>query len=54
MWGLSTDDIIRITKHSSLIDIETADKASTLDKELMIFSPVRSNKHVNKNYKNIQ
>lgn len=46
MWGLTADDTIRITKHSTLIDIETVDRASSLDKELIIVSPVRSNKHV--------
>lgn len=46
MFSLTIEETLRITKHSTLIDIETIEKASLMDKELIIFSPVRSNKHV--------
>lgn len=45
MWGLSIEEAIRLTKHSSLVDIETVDTIECLDKDLVIFSPVRTNKH---------
>jgi len=47
MFGLSMDETTRVTKHTTILDIETLDKASTMEKDLIIFSPVRSNKHVN-------
>jgi len=46
MWGLSFEETIRLTKHSTLVDIETIDTIDSLDKDLVIFSPVRTNKHV--------
>lgn len=46
MFNLSVDEITRVNKHSTFVDIETMDKANLMDKELIIFSPVRSNKHV--------
>jgi len=46
MWGLSIEEAIRLTKHSALVDIETVDTIECLDKDLVIFSPVRTNKHV--------
>ncbi|KAL4477756.1 hypothetical protein ABPG72_018930 [Tetrahymena utriculariae] len=45
MFSLTIEETLRITKHSTLIDIETVEKANLMDKELIIFSPVRSNKH---------
>lgn len=45
MFGLSMDETTRVTKHTTILDIETLDKAATLEKDLIIFSPVRSNKH---------
>jgi len=46
MWGLSIEVAIRLTKHSALVDIETVDTLECLDKDLVIFSPFRTNKHV--------
>lgn len=46
MFGLAADEITRVNKHSTFVDIETIEKANLMDKDLIIFSPVRSNKHV--------
>lgn len=46
MFSLNIEEKERVTKHSTLIDIESIEKASLMDKELIIFSPVRCNKHV--------
>ncbi|KRX03858.1 P-loop containing nucleoside triphosphate hydrolase [Pseudocohnilembus persalinus] len=45
LFGLTIDEIYRITKHSLLIDIDTIDRVQFYDKDLVIFSAVRSNKH---------
>lgn len=45
MFGLTIDEIYRINKHSLLIDVDTLDRAQFYDKDLVIFSPVRTNKH---------
>lgn len=43
-FGLSLEESNRVTKHSILVDVETIDRAHFLEKDLIIFSSVRSNK----------
>jgi len=45
LFGLPSEEAYRITKHSLLVDVDTLDKCNTLEKDLIIFSAVRSNKN---------